>query len=183
MPDASPTKWHLAHTAWFFETFVLAAAIPGYRPRYPQYNYLFNSYYNAVGERISRDKRGLMSRPSIGEVQRYRQEIDTLMEDWFARPTRRPSPRLAPVIVLGLNHEQQHQELILTDLKHAFGSNPLRPIYLDRAPTPPIPRPADLDRVLRGGPLGRPRGAGVTPSTTRGRATASSSGRSAWRTA
>ena len=137
MPDASPAKWHLAHTAWFFETFVLTAALPGYRPRYPQYNYLFNSYYNALGERISRDKRGIMSRPSIGEVQRYRQEIDTLLEDWLAAADEGAVASLAPVLVLGLNHEQQHQELLLTDLKHAFASNPLRPIYLDREPTPP----------------------------------------------
>jgi len=136
MPDASPAKWHLAHTAWFFETFVLASALPSYRPRYPQYNYLFNSYYNAVGERISRDKRGLMSRPSIGEVQRYRTEIDALMEDWLGSADEAAIITLAPVIVLGLNHEQQHQELILTDLKHAFAANPLRPIYLDRPPTP-----------------------------------------------
>jgi len=136
MPDASPTKWHLAHTAWFFETFVLTSALPSYRPRYPQYNYLFNSYYNAVGERISRDKRGLMSRPSIGEVQRYRTEIDALMEDWLGSADEAAITTLAPVIVLGLNHEQQHQELILTDLKHAFAANPLRPIYLDRPPTP-----------------------------------------------
>lgn len=136
MPDASPAKWHLAHTSWFFETFVLASALANYRPRYPQYNYLFNSYYNAVGERISRDKRGLMSRPSIAEVQRYRNEIDSLMEDWLGSADEGAIAALAPVIVLGLNHEQQHQELILTDLKHAFAANPLRPIYLDREPTP-----------------------------------------------
>ena len=139
MPDASPAKWHLAHTAWFFETFVLAQAIPAYRPRYPQYNYLFNSYYNAVGERISRDRRGLMSRPSIGEVQRYRQEVDTLMEDWLAAADEAAVAALAPVIEIGLHHEQQHQELILTDLKHAFAGNPLRPIYRDREPTPATP--------------------------------------------
>ena len=139
MPDASPAKWHLAHTSWFFETFVLAQAIPNYHPRYPQYNYLFNSYYNAVGERISRDQRGLMSRPSIGEVQRYRQEVDTLMEDWLGSADEASVATLAPIIVLGLNHEQQHQELLLTDLKHAFAGNPLRPIYRDREPTPATP--------------------------------------------
>ena len=151
MPDASPTKWHLAHTSWFFETFVLAAALPSYRPRYPQYNYLFNSYYNAIGERISRDRRGLMSRPSIGEVQRYRQEVDTLMEDWLLAADDVTVAALAPIMVLGLNHEQQHQELILTDLKHAFGSNPLRPIYLDRAPTPTdLPAPLTWTKYSEG---------------------------------
>ncbi len=136
MPDASPAKWHLAHTTWFFETFVLGAALPDYRPRYPQYNYLFNSYYNTIGERIARDKRGLLSRPSIGEVQRYRQEIDTRVEDWLMATDEASIAALAPIMTIGFHHEQQHQELILTDLKHAFAANPLRPIYLDREPTP-----------------------------------------------
>ncbi len=137
MPDASPAKWHLAHTTWFFETFILAAAIPDYRPRYPQYNYLFNSYYNTVGERITRDKRGILSRPTIGEVQRYRREVDSRVEGWLGSADDASIAALASTFVLGLNHEQQHQELILTDLKHAFAANPLRPIYLDREPTPP----------------------------------------------
>ena len=137
MPDASPAKWHLAHTAWFFETFILAAALPDYRPRYPQYNYLFNSYYNAVGERITRDKRGLLSRPSIGEVQRYRQEVDARVEGWLASADEGAVAPLASTMILGLHHEQQHQELLLTDLKHAFASNPLRPIYRERAPDAP----------------------------------------------
>ncbi len=134
MPDASPVKWHLAHTTWFFETFLLKAALPDYQPRYPQYNFLFNSYYNTIGERIPRDRRGLLSRPSIGEVQRYRQEIDTRVEDWLSSVDEVTLERFASIITLGLNHEQQHQELILTDLKHAFASNPLRPIYRDREP-------------------------------------------------
>ena len=137
MPDASPVKWHLAHTTWFFETFVLKAALPDYQPRFPQYNFLFNSYYNTIGERIARDRRGLLSRPTIGEVRRYRQEIDNRMEDWLGSadaPTLEP---LASIVTLGLHHEQQHQELILTDLKHAFAANPLRPIYLDREPDEP----------------------------------------------
>ncbi len=134
MPDASPVKWHMAHTTWFFETFLLKAVIPDYQPRFPQYNYLFNSYYNTIGERIARDKRGLLSRPSISEVWRYRQEIDARMEDWLANVDEATLAQYAPILVLGLNHEQQHQELILTDLKHAFASNPLRPIYRDREP-------------------------------------------------
>jgi ergothioneine biosynthesis protein EgtB len=134
MPDASPVKWHFAHTTWFFETFVLSAALPDYRPRYPQYNFLFNSYYNAIGERIARDRRGLLSRPTIGEVRRYRKEIDARMEDWLGSADDDALKTLEPIVVLGLHHEQQHQELILTDLKHAFAGNPLRPVYRERTP-------------------------------------------------
>jgi ergothioneine biosynthesis protein EgtB len=134
MPDASPVKWHLAHTTWFFETFLLSAALPDYHPRYPQYNFLFNSYYNTIGERIARDRRGLLSRPTINEVRRYRSEIDARMEDWLGSLDESSLATYASVVVLGLNHEQQHQELILTDLKHAFASNPLRPIYREREP-------------------------------------------------
>jgi ergothioneine biosynthesis protein EgtB len=137
MPDASPVKWHLAHTTWFFETFVLSAALPGYRPRYPQYNFLFNSYYNAIGERIARDRRGLLSRPTIAEVRRYRQEIDSRMDDWLGSIDDRTLESFRPVLILGLHHEQQHQELILTDLKHAFANNPLRPVYRERDPDQP----------------------------------------------
>ena len=137
MPDASPVKWHLAHTTWFFETFLLSNALPDYRPRYPQYNFLFNSYYNAIGERIARDRRGLLSRPTIGEVRRYRQEIDSRMEEWLDSANEPSISSLASTLILGLHHEQQHQELILTDLKHAFAGNPLRPIYQDREPDQP----------------------------------------------
>jgi ergothioneine biosynthesis protein EgtB len=129
MPDCSPARWHLAHTTWFFETFVLAADAADYRPFHPQYNYLFNSYYNAVGDRWPRAARGLLSRPTVAEVYAYRRAIDecvlTLLEEADA-------PRLdalAPTLVLGLNHEQQHQELLLTDVKHLFAMNPLRPVY------------------------------------------------------
>ncbi len=134
MPDASPVKWHLAHTTWFFETFVLSAALPEYRPRFPEYNFLFNSYYNTIGERIARDRRGVLSRPTIGQVRRYREEVDQRMEDWLASADDRELAPLASTVVLGLHHEQQHQELILTDLKHAFAANPLRPIYREREP-------------------------------------------------
>ena len=136
MPDASPVKWHLAHTTWFFETFILKAAIADYRPRFPRYNFLFNSYYNTIGERIARDQRGLLSRPSINEVQRYRQEIDTRVEDWLTTADDATVTPLAAIMTTGFHHERQHQELLLTDLKHAFAANPLRPIYRDRPPTP-----------------------------------------------
>ena len=136
MPDASPVKWHLAHTTWFFETFLLSAALPEYRPRFPEYNFLFNSYYNTIGERIARDRRGVLSRPTINEVGRYRDEVDARMEDWLASADQTGLAALASTVILGLHHEQQHQELILTDLKHAFASNPLRPIYREREPDP-----------------------------------------------
>ena len=138
MPDASPVKWHLAHTSWFFETFVLPGAVADYRPFDPRYRYLFNSYYNAIGDRLSRPRRGLLSRPPVEEVYRYRAYVDRHMLD-LLHSDRALSPELAAVIELGLNHEQQHQELILTDLKHAFGCNPLRPAYRQvLPPSPPL---------------------------------------------
>ena len=124
MPEASPAKWHLAHTSWYFETFVLAQTA-GYQVFHPRYGYLFNSYYEAVGERHARPKRGLLSRPSVAEVLEYRRHVDAAMERLLAAG---PSP-LDPVIELGLHHEQQHQELLLTDLLHAFSQNPLCPAY------------------------------------------------------
>lgn len=137
MPDASPTKWHLAHTSWFFETFVLGPHRPGYRPFHPGYNFLFNSYYNAIGERLARPRRGVLSRPTMAEVGRYRSYVDEQMVGWLDQAGAAELRRVGPVVVLGLHHEQQHQELILTDLKHAFAANPLRPAYHDRPPDPP----------------------------------------------
>src|SRR5438046_8260907 len=127
MPDASPAKWHLAHSTWFFETFILAAAIPGYRPFHPGYNYLFNSYYNAVGERWQRAARGALSRPTVAEVYAYRRAIDGRVLEWLSGANQKQWQSLGPVLEVGLHHEQQHQELLLTDIKHAFASNPLRP--------------------------------------------------------
>jgi ergothioneine biosynthesis protein EgtB len=122
MPDASPVKWHLAHTSWFFETVILSAR-PGYKPFDPRFAFLFNSYYEALGPRHPRPRRGLLTRPSLEEVYAYRAHVDDAMmkacED----------PALEDAIILGLNHEQQHQELILTDIKHAFFCNPLLPAY------------------------------------------------------
>ncbi|HEY3412733.1 MAG TPA: ergothioneine biosynthesis protein EgtB [Armatimonadota bacterium] len=133
MPDASPTKWHLAHTSWFFETFVLSPFLAGYRSPDPLYEYLFNSYYNAVGERHPRPKRGLLSRPTVAEVYGYRAHVDEAMRDLLAISEGELVERLAPVLTLGLHHEQQHQELILTDLKNALAGNPIRPAYRDRS--------------------------------------------------
>jgi ergothioneine biosynthesis protein EgtB len=128
MPDASPTKWHLAHTTWFFETFVLNDAAGGYRSPDPRYRMLFNSYYDAVGERFERARRGTLSRPSLAEVRAYRRQVDDavmrLLENGNAAPT------VLTTIELGLHHEQQHQELLLTDIKHALGNNPLQPVYV-----------------------------------------------------
>jgi ergothioneine biosynthesis protein EgtB len=129
MPEASPVKWHLAHTSWFFETFVLQPRLVGYRPFHPQFRFLFNSYYQAVGPRWPRPERGLLSRPTVAEVYRYRAHVDEHM----ARVFQLEDPSIRAAASLGLNHEQQHQELILTDLKHAWAANPLHPVYREAA--------------------------------------------------
>jgi ergothioneine biosynthesis protein EgtB len=126
MPDASPVKWHLAHTSWFFETVILTSR-PGYRPFDPRFAYLFNSYYEALGPRHPRPRRGLLARPSLEEVYAYRAHVDQAMAEVCA------DDALQDLILLGLHHEQQHQELILTDIKHAFFSNPLLPAYRSSA--------------------------------------------------
>jgi ergothioneine biosynthesis protein EgtB len=125
MPDASPVKWHLAHTSWFFETFLLAPSLPGYRVFDPHFRVLFNSYYNAVGDKHPRPERGLLSRPDLATVIAYRAHVDEAMRRLLASP----DPALSALVELGLNHEQQHQELVLTDLKHLLSRNPLRPAY------------------------------------------------------
>ena len=129
MPDVSPTKWHLAHTTWFFETFILARFDPAYRPFNPRYGYLFNSYYEAVGERHPRPQRGLLSRPGVADILAYRHHVDHAIGDLLARDDRAPNTELRELLELGLNHEQQHQELILMDIKHVLSVNPLRPVY------------------------------------------------------
>jgi ergothioneine biosynthesis protein EgtB len=136
MPDASPVKWHLAHTTWFFETFLLEAHMPGYRAFDPAFRVLFNSYYNSVGEKHPRPERGVLSRPDLDTVLAYRRHIDRAMDALFADP--RPAHGLRGLAELGLNHEQQHQELILTDLKHLLSRNPLKPPYHKPWPLTPI---------------------------------------------
>lgn len=127
MPDVSPTKWHLAHTTWFFETFILQPHAAGYVAFDPAYGYLFNSYYEGVGARHPRPQRGLLSRPPLADIHAYRAHVDEAMavllsdEDLW--------PTIAPLVSLGLHHEQQHQELILTDIKHVFSCNSLKPAY------------------------------------------------------
>jgi len=127
MPDASPVKWHLAHTTWFFETFVLAPNLPGYQPFHPSFRMLFNSYYNGIGDKHPRPRRGLLSRPSLEEVRAYRAHIDAVMSELADRGALPSS--VNALIELGLNHEQQHQELILTDVLHMLSCNPLKPAY------------------------------------------------------
>jgi ergothioneine biosynthesis protein EgtB len=135
MPDVSPTKWHLAHTTWFFETFVLAE-LPDHRPFHPRYGYLFNSYYNAVGERHARPQRGLLTRPTVDEIFAYRAHVDSRMAHLLARGAEGLPASLAAVVELGLHHEQQHQELLLTDIKHVLSCNPLLPAYREAPPGP-----------------------------------------------
>jgi ergothioneine biosynthesis protein EgtB len=125
-PYASPVKWHLAHTTWFFETFVLPKAAPGYEPYHPAYRELFNSYYDSVGAQYPRARRGLLTRPSLDEVLRYRAHVDERLACWLETAS---DPDLLGVVALGVQHEQQHQELILTDVKHLLWCNPLRPAY------------------------------------------------------
>ena len=127
MPDASPVKWHLAHTSWFFETVVLKPHLPGYQLFHPSFRVLFNSYYNGIGDKHPRPRRGLLSRPSLEEVDAYRLHIDAAMAELMDRRTL-PST-ISALIELGLNHEQQHQELILTDVLHLLSCNPLKPAY------------------------------------------------------
>jgi len=124
MEDASPLKWHLAHTSWFFETFLLRESLPDYRPLRDEYQYLFNSYYNAVGPQYSRPQRGMITRPTVADVLEYRAYVDQHMARLFDSAF---DDALTSVVELGNNHEQQHQELMLTDVKHLYSQNPLLP--------------------------------------------------------
>ena len=136
MPDVSPTKWHLAHTTWFFETFILTTLDPSYRIFDPAFAYLFNSYYEAVGPRHPRPERGLLSRPAIDVIGAYRDHVSTAMTRFIEEAPVDAWRLAAPLVELGVQHEQQHQELILMDIKHVFSVNPLLPAY--QAPRPQI---------------------------------------------
>ncbi len=139
MPDASPAKWHLAHTTWFFEQFVLMPHLPGFRVFNEQFGYLFNSYYETVGPRHRRPERGLLTRPTVDEVRAYRRHVDQYVDRLLR--TRGVDDEIDDLIELGLQHEQQHQELILMDLKHLLSCNPMRPVYRDLRPHPnPLPQ-------------------------------------------
>jgi len=133
MDETSPPKWHLAHMTWFFEQFVLGHFEANYAPYHPSYAFLFNSYYETVGKFFSRLNRGLLSRPTVEEVYRYRLHVDGAVRELLHSIDDRRLPELASRIELGLNHEQQHQELLLTDIKHTLAMNPLRPAYLAEA--------------------------------------------------
>ncbi len=141
MADASPVKWHLAHTTWFFETFVLERFEPHFAPFHAAFRVLFNSYYNGIGERHPRPQRGLLTRPAMREVRAYRTDVDARMARLLAREP--GNGELAALVTLGLQHEQQHQELILSDVLHLLAQNPLLPAYSAQA------RPAEHARALR----------------------------------
>jgi ergothioneine biosynthesis protein EgtB len=142
MPDASPAKWHLGHTSWFFETFVLSRA-PGFQPFRPEYAYLFNSYYEALGARVARAARGLITRPSLSEIYEYRRLVTARVAE-LLDSRHRSDHEVEALVELGVNHEEQHQELILTDVKHLFGQSPLAPAYrpsLRAEPARPLAEP------------------------------------------
>ena len=156
MPDVSPTKWHRAHTNWFFESFLLVPNLPGYKVFHPHYAYLFNSYYEGVGARYSRPERGFISRPGIAEVADYRSHVDEAMAALFDSG---PSPAALELSELAMQHEQQHQELLLMDIKHVLSRNPMQPAFdAIRAPAPGVTRAGH----------GRTTGAGTMTSATPG---------------
>ena len=136
--DVSPPKWHLGHTTWFFETFVLRPHAPDYSLFDARYDYVFNSYYETVGTRVVRTDRGNLSRPTVADVRRYRAHVDKAMEA-FLGPMPTPDTALEDLMVLGLNHEEQHQELLITDIKYILGNNPLLPAYPTRYARPDVP--------------------------------------------
>lgn len=143
MEDASPTKWHLAHTTWFFEVFVLVPFCPGYRLHNERYPFLFNSYYIQAGDRWSRPLRGILSRPTVGDVWAYRAHVDEAMDRFLNGEI---PPEAVPVLEIGMHHEQQHQELMVTDIKHVFSVNPLHPAYTSEG-IRANPAPADSGMI------------------------------------
>ena len=145
-PDVSPTKWHRAHTTWFFETFLLTPLVERYKPFDPAYAYLFNSYYEAVGPRHPRPQRGLLSRPSVAEIARYRAHVDDAMHDLIDNC----DADAAALVVLGLHHEQQHQELLLMDIKHVLHCNPTDPVYAAELYLPAVATPLRFAAVPGG---------------------------------
>jgi ergothioneine biosynthesis protein EgtB len=140
MPDASPAKWHLAHTSWFFERFVLSAHAPGYRVFHTRFDYLFNSYYFTVGQMHQRPRRGLVTRPSLADILAYRAHVDEALARLLESAG--SDPELEFLLTLGMHHEQQHQELLLTDIKHLFAQNPLLPAYAELPRQAPAEAPA-----------------------------------------
>ena len=146
--EASPPRWHLAHVSWFFETFLLRPFLPGYRVFHERFEYLFNSYYEQTGSGFwPRPERGLLSRPTVAEVYDYRRHVDAGIADLIARCTRGDWPAVAARLEIGLNHEQQHQELLVTDIKRNFAHNPLRPAYLADLPAAPFAAATPVEYV------------------------------------
>ena len=129
MTDASPPKWHLGHTAWFFERVILQEYMPGYQPHDERYYFVFNSYYQSFGDRLRRDIRGTLSRPSVARVYEYRKIVDQRLRSLVESADDQLLAQIAPLIELGMHHEQQHQELLITDIKYNFATSPLRPPY------------------------------------------------------
>ncbi|TXH74606.1 ergothioneine biosynthesis protein EgtB [Thiobacillus sp.] len=151
-PEASPAKWHLAHVSWFFETFLLKAYLSGYAEFHPLFGYLFNSYYEQIGKFHPRQERGFLSRPDVDDILRYRAHVDEHMLTLLQRAGNDIWPALQQRLEIGLNHEQQHQELLLTDIKLNFSANPLRPAYRDDLPeTSPATAPSLQWIALPGG--------------------------------
>jgi ergothioneine biosynthesis protein EgtB len=144
MPDVSPTRWHLAHVTWFFERFVLEPHLPGYRVYDGQFHYLFNSYYYTAGQMHARPQRGLLSRPTVSQVLAYRAHVDEAVDKLLARDE---SETVRKLVTLGLNHEQQHQELMLTDIKHVFSCNPLEPAVNPELATRPVAKAPPLEFI------------------------------------
>ena len=161
MPDASPAKWHRAHTTWFFEQFLLGEHCEGYQAFHPDYAFLFNSYYVSAGPRHARHQRGHLTRPSADEVTAYRRHVDAAVVKFFQTAGEDVLAELAPLVEVGLNHEQQHQELMLTDILHAFAQNPIPPAY-DRGVA--LPRP-DAAAATNGSPSTRASIPSATPTT------------------
>jgi len=151
MPDASPTKWHRAHTTWFFEQFLLTEHCPGYKAFHPDYAFLFNSYYVSAGPRHARAERGLVTRPAAEEIGAYRRHVDAALVAFFREASEDTLKSIAPLVEVGLNHEQQHQELMLTDILHAFAQNPIDPVYDQAWRFPPSTRSDDAWITLNEG--------------------------------
>jgi ergothioneine biosynthesis protein EgtB len=152
--ETSPPKWHLAHVSWFFETFLLKPNLPGYQPFHPGFDYIFNSYYESVGSFHPRPQRGLLSRPTVEEVYRYRAHVDEAMLALIHSAAEQHWDDIACRVTLGLNHEQQHQELLLMDIKHNFAANPLRPVYRPNS-SAPTASPAPMRWIEREGGIAR----------------------------
>lgn len=154
MPDVSPPKWHLAHTTWFFENFLLLPHLSGYKPHHPAFGLLFNSYYKSVGRHLERERRGLLSRPTVQETYRYRTAIDGYVEALLGQASSSELEAIEPILALGIHHEQQHQELLLTDIKHIYWTNPLRPAYGPRIRNKQEPEHAPLKSQVLSFPAG-----------------------------